>query len=416
MVKKLLCVFLFLVVPVGVFASSTSLVKVGNNYYDTLEEAIAMAGSSDVIKLISDVSLDETLIIDKTINIDLNGNDILSPSTVFRVQGGTLNLSGVGTLKETEPNYGVIRVIGSDEASDSNYSVVNVGSGVTLDGWAGIFITHEGFKSYGVVVNSAGKINAVTDVNGGTGAGVYVNGNIKDETNNPIVNILDGAEIMSTGNGLYIAGYSTFNIGKAYIYGVESGIGIKSGILNIDGAEVVCDGADMTPTEGNTNGILSSGTAIQIESNDGYAGNIELNISDGKFVSKNSYVIYEYIGRGSKSLVKSMNISNGTFISESKNVFNLSDSFIDMHNGFISGGEYSSDPVSYLKSGYSTSLDSGMYKVISSTLKQVSFFGNNGNSSENVLEFIGILISIGLICLLLYFNRVKLAGVFKKYC
>lgn len=412
MLKKVIFLFI-LFIPVFVFASASGLVKVGNNYYDSLEEAIAMASSGDTITLISDVNLEDTLIIDKVININLNGNDIIAPSSVFKVQGGTLNLSGTGMIKETEPNYGVIRVIGSSNSSDSQYSVVNVSEGVTLDGWSGIFITHEDYKSYGVVVNFGGKINAVDDISGGGGAGIYVNGNIQDETSHPIVNILDGAEIISTGNGLYIAGYSTFNIGDAYIYGVESGIGIKAGVLNIDGADVVCDGEDETPTSGNNNGIRASGTAIQIESNDGYAGDMEINISSGNFTSKNSNVIYEYIGRGNSSLVKSISISNGIFISESKDVFNLSDSFRNIHSGFISGGEYSSDPSSYLKSGYSSTLYDKMYNVSSSTMKQVGLFNSN-DSGGYLLEVVGIVLSILMIGCLLYFNRIKLVSLLKN--
>ena len=53
---------------------------------------------------------------------------------------------------------------------------------------------------------------------------------------------MDGASITSTGSGLYIAGYSTFNIGDAYIEGELAAIGIKSGKLIIDGATLICNG------------------------------------------------------------------------------------------------------------------------------------------------------------------------------
>ena len=408
MMKKILfSLLLFCIIPI-VSASTTPMAKIGDKYYDTLEEAIANASSDDIITLVSDVMLDETLTINKQVNINLNGNDISAKEKVFLVKGGFLDISGSGTIKETDPNYGAIMVIGSDKSTDTKYSTLHVGKDVTLEGWSGIFVTHENSKSYGVVVYLDGNINAVNDTSGGTGIGVYVNGNIKDEENHPVVNISDGAEINSTGNGLYIAGSSTFHIGDAYIEGVESGIGIKSGILNIDGATVVSNGEDKTPTSGNNNGIKASGTAIQIESNNGYAGKIQLNISNGTFKSKNSYVVYEYIGKGTSSQIYSMSFSNGKFVSEAgKNVFSFSDSFKDIHSGFISGGEYSSDPSSYLKSGYSVVNKDGMYNVTKTTLKSVnsSSISSGGNSFFKSLVWIIVIVISGI---LVYFNRNKI--------
>jgi len=410
MKKFIFSLLLSVFLPIGVSAGVTPLAKVGDKYYDSLEEAILNASSNDVITLISNVNLDNSLQINKTVNINLNGNDITAKEKVFEVKGGFLDISGSGTIKELSPNYGAIMLVGSTDVTDTKYSGVHVGNNVTLQGWSGIFISHQNSKSYGVYAYLDGKINAVDDINGSSGVGIYVNGNIKDKAAHPVVNISDGAEINSTGNGLYIAGYSTFYIGKAYISGIESGIGIKSGILNIDGATVVSNGEDKTPTEGYNNGIKASGTAIQIESNNGYAGGIELNISNGKFTSKNSNVIYEYIGRGNSSLIYSMSFSNGTFISEKgKNVFNFSDSFKDIHSGFISGGEYSSNPSEYLKNGYSVTNEGGRYKVIKSTLKTVS-----GNGVENKPTFLKSLISLLVIVvsvIIIYFNKTKIGNL-----
>lgn len=410
MKKIIFSLLLSVFLPIGVSAGVTPLAKVGDKYYDSLEEAILNASSNDVITLISDVNLDNSLQINKTVNINLNGNDINAKEKVFEVKGGFLDISGSGTIKELSPNYGAIMLVGSTDVTDTKYSGVHVGKAVTLQGWSGIFISHQNSKSYGVYAYLDGKINAVDDINGSSGVGIYVNGNIKDKDAHPVVNISDGAEINSTGNGLYIAGYSTFYIGKAYISGIESGIGIKSGILNIDGATVVSNGEDKTPTEGYNNGIKASGTAIQIESNNGYAGGIELNISNGKFTSKNSNVIYEYIGRGNSSLIYSMSFSNGTFISEKgKNVFNFSESFKNIHSGFISGGEYSSNPSEYLKNGYSVTNEGGRYKVIKSTLKTVS-----GNGVENKPTFLKSLISLLVIVvsvIIIYFNKTKIGNL-----
>ena len=114
------------------------------------------------------------------VNINLNGNEISASEKVFLVDGGELNITGKGTIKETKPNYGAIMVKGSGDPNDKGYSVVNVSKDVTLEGWSGIFITHNNSKSYGVDVSFAGKINSVNDTSGETGVGIYVNGKIKD--------------------------------------------------------------------------------------------------------------------------------------------------------------------------------------------------------------------------------------------
>ena len=188
---------------------------------------------------------------------------------------------------------------------------------------------------------------------------------------------------------------------------MKSGIGIKSGKLIIDGATVVCNGEDTTPTEGYNNGIKSSGTAIQIESNSGYAGNIEIDISSGTFKSKNSNVIYEYIGKGTNSKIYSMSISGGTFTSgKGKDVFSFSNSFTNIHSGFISGGEYSTNPSSYLKSGY-TVVNNDMYEVVKSTMKEIS--DNKMNTLNNKTSFIKSLIILLIpLIIIIYINRNKI--------
>lgn len=411
--KFLLSIIIFCSIISAVNASDNSKARIGNNYYDSLLDAIEHAGSNDTIYLTSNVSLEDTLTINKTININLNGRTISAKEKVFLVSGGTLNLTGNGTIKETKPNYGAIMVEGSSNPNDNNYSVVTVGKDITLEGWSGIFITHNNKKSYGVKVNLDGNINAVDDINGDNGAGIYTNGNIQDKTNSPIINISDTASITSTGNGLYIAGYSKVNIGASYISGIEAAIGIKSGILNIDGATLVCTGEDKTPTEGYNNGIKPSGTTIQIESNSGYAGNIELNIKSGNLTSKHSNVIYEYIGKGTTTQVKQLNITGGTFISEAqKEIFSLSQSLKNNHPNFISGGKYSYNPSIYLNSGYTTTKDNNLYTVIKSTMKEISF-ANKTNQTNTKTILITIIFSIILIPII-YLNRNKILNIIKN--
>ena len=371
-----------------------------------MEEAIAAAGPNDIITLTSNISLNNTLEINKTVNINLNNHDIKAEEKVFLVQGGSLNLSGNGMIYEAKPNYGAIMLMGSDDPNKTNYSTISVGNGIKLEGWSGIFINHLNNTGYGILVNMNGKINAVDDINGGPGVGIYVNGNITNKENAPIINLGDSVSISSSGNGIYAAGYAIYNINGAYISGYESGLGIKSGVFNISSGNIIGSGVDKTPTAGNNNGINASGCAIQIESNAGYKGDIEINIKNGTLKSKKSNVIYEYTVNNTDTKVKDINITGGSFISESnKDVFLLSDSFKNKMQGFISGGNYSSNPNNYLKDGYTTTKnEKSLYEVITNTAN-VFFTQNNTNKSMVPISIVLITVTLGIV---IYVNRKKI--------
>lgn len=409
--KKLLflgCIFLIMIgLSTDVYASATVGARIGNKYFDTLKEAVSAASSTDIIILASNMTLDETLEIKKNVNIDLNNHNISGEEKVFLIQGGSLNLSGNGKIIETKPNYGTITLIGSSDPSKKDFSTVSVGSGITLEGWSGIFITHNNNKSYGVLVNMNGVINALDDINGGAGAGIYVNGNIKHEDNSPIINLGKTSKITSTGNGIYSAGFATYTINGAYISGVESGLGIKAGVFNIIDGTIIGTGEDKTPTSGNNNGINASGTAIQIESNKGYAGNVGLTIKNGTIESRHSNVIYEYVVNKANTQVKDISISGGRFVSNAgKPVLSLSDSFTSTHQGFITGGQFSSNPNNFLKAGYSTYVnENSLYEVISSTM---NVFGDSGGVINNPISIILIILLIGGLGITVYLNSSKI--------
>jgi hypothetical protein len=302
---------------------------------------------------------------------------------------------------------------GSEDSTKENYSTVSIGKDITLEGWSGIFINHENNKAHGILVNMNGTIKAVNDINNSPGAGIYVNGNIKHENNSPIINLTNTTKITSTGNGIYSAGYATYNINGAYIEGIQSALGIKSGIFNIKNATIIGTGDDKTPTSGNNNGINASGTAIQIESNNGYKGNIELNINSGKIESKKSYTIYEYTVNNSDTQVKNINITGGTYISPSnKPVFSVSDSFKSTHQNFISGGIYTTNPEPYLKNNYNIKLTKdNNYEVIHVFKeKEITQTTQNKETKENnnVFKIALIISSIILISSIIFLSRKKI--------
>lgn len=409
---------LFFLFPFSVFASDGILARIGNKYYDTLEDAIMSAGANDVVVMTSNVVLDNSLDINKTVNLDLNGYTVSSDNKVFNVYGGSLNLIGTGTVKENKPYYGAIVVMGSSDIDDKEFSTVSVASGITLEGWSGIFVDHNDNNesvSYGININFDGKINGIDDIDGGSGVGIYINGNVKSVDNYPVVTLGDTASITATGNGIYVAGYTKLNINGAYIAGEESGIAIKAGIINMNSGTVLCDGEDKTPTSGFTDGVKPSGTAIQIESNNGYRGDIELYIKDGKVQSKNSNAIYEYVAGSAGTKVKNISLSGGEFLAgNSKNVFAFSSGFVNNIGGFVTGGVYSTNPNQYVKSGYSVVNEGGLYSVVKSAMGDNYLSVNNmENGGVSVITILIVLLVIVLL-VLAYLKKDVIFKFFKK--
>ncbi len=346
-----------------------------NASYGNLEEAITNAIKGDTITLFADAKLNKTKnSIIEDLTIDLNGFNISATNRLFEVKGATLNIIGKGTLKELVPDYAPIVIQGSNNVNDTKYTVVNIGKDVTLQGWSGLFVTpytpSGNPYAYGVEINMNGIIDSVKDSANRDGYGIYINGQIQHKTNAPVINLSSTANIKSIGFGIYSAGYSVWNINGASIEGTAAGIGIKSGILNLNSGSVKSTGEYAMPTSGNGNGINPSGAAIQIESNAGYGKNIELNIKNGTFTSTNAVAFYEYIGSGTETQVLSIDISGGTFKSATGlNDFVVSNEFATNHKGFIRGGSYETNPSNYVKNGYKSVLNNELYTVSQVTVE-----------------------------------------------
>lgn len=187
----------------------------------------------------------------------------------------------------------------------------------------------------------------------------------------PTITLSKTAEIISDAYGIYAAGYSVWNVNGAYIEGEDAAIGIKSGILNItDGSTLKATGPNNMPTENFGNGINSSGAALQIESNNGYAGEMEINISGGTLISENAATIYEYDSTETATRVINFNITGGTFISNNYNEnLSFSPNFNEAFNqGFITGGTFNRNEndalLQYIADGYTVVEQDGNYVVV----------------------------------------------------
>lgn len=344
--------------PISINAAET--VEVGNK--DALLSEINKGNS---VKLTADIlNVDEVILINKDITVDLNGKNIsFTTKNQFSVVGGNLTLTGNGTVKEEDPYFGAVMLRGSANKEDTNFSTVTVGKDVTLEGWSPVFINQVSTSehvSYGITVNVYGTLKGVMDSTGDKGHGVYVNGSIQHKENYPVIN-LKGAKITTPGDGIYAAGYAKWNIEDTEITG-EMGLAIKAGIFNVKNSKITGNGEKKDGSY-NGNGINNTGVAIAIESNNGYAGDIQITLDGGEYTSVNSHVIYHYLApKNETDVVESkltgpVVIKGGTF----KGTLEM------MMSGelSISGGTFT-DKVSSedLKEGYKVVSNGNVYEVV----------------------------------------------------
>jgi len=287
-------------------------------------------------KLDEDNNLYDVVELKGKVTIDLNGHNIVQKTegkNVFNIQDGNVNITGSGKIISHSSATNAIRILGSTNSDDREYTVVTIGKDVTVEsnGYAA-FITHVDQRAYGVEVNIFGTLK-------GGYAGFYVNGSIQDVDKNdfknfPVVTINDGANI----EGIYAGGYAVWNIGAAVIENEANGLGIKAGNFVIDGATITGTGEKEEPT-GNGDGMNGTGSAIQFETNAGYADHIDVTLRNVTVTSTNGYAILEYLGQ---TEILNLEILSGTFKSANGlEIIKVSEGF--NKTGFIKGGTYSTD-------------------------------------------------------------------------
>lgn len=352
-----------LTIESGVYSSKSGIILNVTNVVNTMESSMTVKGgtfagfipneylandANITVKLEEDLNLKKVVDINGNVTLDLNGHDIIQTTektNVFNVLKGNLNITGKGNIVSGTGASNAIRIYGSKNVADKDYTNVTIGKDVTVesDGY-GAFITINNNRAYGVEVNIYGTLK-------GGYNGFFVNGTIQDVDKNgfknfPVVNIYDSANI----EGIYAGGYATWNIGAANIQDKEFGIGLKAGKFNIDGAVISATGEKKEP-QGHSNGINPTGSAIQVETSKDYADHIEINIKDATVTSKNGYAFLEYLG---ETAILSLSIENGKFTSANGlEILNTTENF--GLTKFIKGGTYSADVVKdYLAAGLTT--------------------------------------------------------------
>lgn len=324
-----------------VHAQTTLVEEVANE--TTLNTCVAKEGYT--CKLIDDITTAEKITVNNDTTIDLNNHNISTSTAkqIFVVNKGNFELKNKGTLTTTKED-GVL-IYGSTKKEDVNHTVVTLGKDVTIQAHDyAMYIGQNSGYGYGVVVNINGTLS------GDTYGGFYVNGTIQNtEANFPVINIADSAVIQSDEEfGVYAGGYAHWNIGKATITGLDTGIGIKAGKFTIDGATISATGTDLSnEVTGNGNGMTGAGAAVQFETNADYADSIEVVVKNSTITSKNGYAILEYVGQ---TKILNMSIENSTLLSKTGlDVFKTTENFT--LTKFIKSGEFSADVTKYVSDG-----------------------------------------------------------------
>lgn len=282
---------------------------------DELAEVFKNGGEAKLMENLT-LTSDILLLDGKKVTLDLNNHNILTQTKRLKVYKGDLILTGKGTINGTLHKGAPVTIYGSVDQNDANYSSLTVDKDVTLEGDSGTYISWGGYgvttgSTHGVVVNLKGTFKSVSEV---PQPAFNISGNNQDIKNCPIINIYSTAKFISKHYGLYAAGYAIWNIEGATIEGEKGGIGIKAGKINIKNAKIYATGEKVKGTY-NGDDINATGAAIAIESNNGYAGNIELTIDGGEYTSSHNAAIQHYLADSATegALAKAIVIKGGTF-------------------------------------------------------------------------------------------------------
>lgn len=327
----------------------------------TNEELKAATKNGGDIVLQNDIVLtDDITVKGQNISIDLNGNTITLKAYID-VFEGSLEFKGNGLIKDDrEDTNATIYVYGAADSKAVAFATLTVGKDVKIETkrygitvWP-CEVNKKAVPTYGTVVNFNGTIIS-TNKNAGA---ITINGNIQNNgklENAPIINIGKTAVIKSSADtAMYAAGIGSWNIDGGEFEG-NSVIGIKSGKLVINDGVFTAVG-DPKTGELYGNGIISTGSAIQIENNAGYAGNMEIVINGGTFNSNKGLSIYHYPPTDKQeNALKSLVINGG--------IFNAKFKLLDNDNVTIEYGKFANEIVGYLKNGYIQSKTDGVYSV-----------------------------------------------------
>lgn len=296
MKRKLFTAALVLIIALALFPSFAladgPVAAIGSTQYDSIQDAVDAAGKGDVVTLIGDVYLTETVNVaeGKDITLDLNGKKI----TVYKDESAGRSLYAIN-------NYGTFTLIDS------------VGNGS---------ITARGIQNLenGNMTVESGKIIAC-DTNGGAciwnEANVVINGGTFETLHVGTANDNVGIGCLNNSGTALVTG-GTFNDVNKRTYAI-----ISTGHIEI------------TPAEGKTVTVNGAHGALAVDSGTAV-------VNGGSYTSTDYYGLYvSNDGMGEDPMIAAVTVNDGTFIGKAYSVWIGSD-YNDPVNSTIqiNGGTY----------------------------------------------------------------------------
>lgn len=296
MKRKLFTAALVLIIALALFPSFAladgPVAAIGSTQYDSIQDAVDAAGKGDVVTLIGDVYLTETVNVaeGKDITLDLNGKKI----TVYKDESAGRSLYAIN-------NYGTFTLIDS------------VGNGS---------ITARGIQNLenGNMTVESGKIIAC-DTNGGAciwnEANVVINGGTFETLHVGSASDNYGVGCLNNSGTALVTG-GTFNDVNKRTYAI-----ISTGHIEI------------TPAEGKTVTVNGAHGALAVDSGTAV-------VNGGSYTSTDYYGLYvSNDGRGEDPMIAAVTVNDGTFIGKAYSVWIGSD-YNDPVNSTIqiNGGTY----------------------------------------------------------------------------
>ena len=321
---------LFVLLSISTRAEN-EVAQVGTTKYATLQEAIdAASGDNPTVSLLSNVTLNQTVTIGKSLTLDLVDYKIEAVDVrAFHITAGTVVFKRSGTKQ------GYIKANPATENStfDEGSSVIRVGNNNGTEGTQVKLTIEDGVKvqsdyCYGVtvfgsktketlIINGSvttwGNESAISG-NGSTGYGgtdITINGTVTSYGTYSIYHPQDGK---LTINGTVGSGTTK----QPYAAGIEA----KAGTIVIN--EGACVFAGATPTlshEPYTNGPSTTGYAIAVVENNKYASGTNVTIdfaNSGKISGEIAVLTDEGYGFTDESKKGKILIKNGKFSKEPK--------------------------------------------------------------------------------------------------
>lgn len=228
---------------------------VGETAYSTLEEAVDAAEAGQTVHLLMDVTLAESLTVNKNLTLELGGKTVTG---TISVSSGILTLEGSGQVsgEGTNPTIHIGEGAG-----------LVVQSGVTVSASAGIGVKLSG----GGAITVKGKITAAhAAISGSAGQA--------DTT----IRIEDGAQVISTGSAaIYQPQGGSLTVTGGTIKGVTA-IEAKAGTVHISGDPLV-EATGATAHSPSSSAPSTTGYALAAVEHESHGGNPTFTVSGGSF-------------------------------------------------------------------------------------------------------------------------------------